>query len=269
MATVIADTACIDPRAEIDEDVEVGPYCVVGPDVKIGRGSRLIGHVFVHGRTTLGERNVVHPFTALGGEPQDVHDHGCDTRLIVGDDNTIREGVTIHRGTVKDEGITRIGSHNLIMAGAHVAHDCDVRDHVIITNNTMVAGHCLIESHVIISGGVGVHPFATIGSYSYVGALSRIIHDVPRFMLVDGHPCKVRCINVVGLKRHGVAPEAISALHEAHRLIYRVRMTVENAAEVLRKNGQVCAEVQSLLNFIASQQQGRHGRARERRRSQS
>jgi UDP-N-acetylglucosamine acyltransferase len=268
MATLIADTACIDPRADIADDVEIGPYCVVGPEVKIGRGSRLIGHVCLYGQTTLGEGNLVHPFAVLGGEPQDVHDHGVETQLIIGDNNTFREGVTIHRGTAKDQGVTRIGSNNLFMANAHVAHDCVVGDRVIITNNTMLAGHCLVESHVIISGGVGVHPFVSIGSYSYVGGMSRIIHDVPRFMLVDGNPCKVRCINVVGLKRHGISAESIAALHEAHRLLYRVRMTVENAAEILRNNGQICAEVQSLLDYIAEQQRGRHGRARERRRSQ-
>jgi UDP-N-acetylglucosamine acyltransferase len=269
MATMIADTACIDPRAEIAEDVEVGPYCVIGPEVKIGRGSRLIGHVCIHGDTTLGEGNVVHPFSVLGGEPQDVHDHGVETRLVIGDDNIFREGVTVHRGTLKDQGLTQLGSHNLLMANAHIAHDCIIGDRVIVTNNTMMAGHCLVESNVIISGGVGIHPFVSIGAYSYIGAMSRIIHDVPRYMLVDGNPCKVRCINVVGLKRHGISPESITALHEAHRLLYRVRMTVENATEILKNNGQICAEVRSLLDFISVQQQGRHGRARERRRSQS
>ncbi len=267
MATMIADTACIDPRAEIAEDVEIGPYCVVGPEAKIGRGTRLVAHVCVLGNTIIGEENVIHPFVVLGGEPQDVHDHGLDTRLVIGNSNIFREGVTVHRGTLKDQGITRIGSHNMLMANVHVAHDCILNDRIIVTNNTMLAGHCLVESHVIISGGVGVHPFVSIGAYSYIGAMSRIIHDVPRFMLVDGNPCKVRCINVVGLKRHGISPESITALHEAHRLLYRVRMTVENAAETLRNNGQVCAEVQSLLDYIAVQQQGRHGRAREHRRS--
>lgn len=268
MATMIADTACVDPRAEIDEEVEIGPYCVVGPEARIGRGSRLIGHVCIHGRTTLGENNVVHPFTVLGGEPQDLHCHGVDTRLEIGDNNTFREGVTVHRGTEKDQGLTQIGSNNFLMANVHVAHDCIIGDRVIITNNSMLAGHCLVESHVIISGGVGIHPFVSIGSYGYVGGMSRIIHDVPRFMLVDGNPCKVRCVNVVGLKRHGIPPASITALHEAHRLLYRVRTAVDTAAETLKNNGHDCPEVQSLLSFITAQQQGRHGRARERRRSQ-
>jgi UDP-N-acetylglucosamine acyltransferase len=267
MATIVADTACIDPRAELADDVEVGPYCVIGPDVKIGRGTRLIAHSCVYGFTTLGEGNVLHPFTVLGGEPQDISCHGETTRLDIGDNNVFREGVTIHRGSEKDQGVTRIGSNNFLMANAHVGHDCVLGDRIIMTNNTMLGGHTLIESHVIISGGVAVHPFVSIGSYSYVGGMSRIYHDVPRFMLVDGNPCKVRCVNVVGLKRHGISAEAISALHEAHRLIYRVRMNAEHAAEILKTQGQDCAEVLSLLEFIRAQQQGRHGRARERRRS--
>jgi len=264
MATLIADTACIDPRAELDDDVEVGPYCVVGPDVKIGRGSRLIAHVCVQGSTTLGERNVVHPFAVIGGEPQDVSFRGSETRVEIGDVNVIREGVSIHRGSEKEQGVTRIGSNNLLMVNVHVAHDCVLDDKIIIANNTILGGHGRVESYVTISGGVGIHPFVTIGSYSYVGALSRIYHDVPRFMIVDGNPSKVRCINVVGLKRHGISAPAITGLHEAHRLIYRARMTAGHAAEILESHGHLCTEVRSLLEFIDSQQLGKHGRARER-----
>jgi len=264
MATLIADTACIDPRAELDDDVEVGPYCVVGPDVKIGRGTRLIAHVCVQGLTTLGERNVVHPFAVIGGEPQDVSFRGSPTRVEIGDVNVIREGVSIHRGSEKEQGVTRIGSNNLLMVNVHVAHDCVLDDKIIIANNTILGGHGHVESYVTISGGVGIHPFVTIGSYSYVGALSRIYHDVPRFMIVDGNPSKVRCINVVGLKRHGISAEAITGLHEAHRLIYRARMTAGHAAEILESHGNLCTEVGSLLEFIDTQHLGKHGRARER-----
>jgi UDP-N-acetylglucosamine acyltransferase len=264
MATLIADTACIDPRAEIDDDVEIGPYCVVGPDVKIGRGTRLISHVSVQGLTTLGERNVVHPFVVIGGDPQDVTYRGSATRVEIGDHNVIREGVTIHRGSEKEEGVTRVGSHNMLMVNVHVAHDCVIDDRVVIANNTVLGGHCRVESHVTISGGVGIHPFVTIGSYCYVGALSRIYHDVPRFMIVDGNPSKVRCINIVGLRRHGIGAEAIAGLHEAHRLIYRAHMTAAHAADILESHGHLCPEVSSLLEFIESQHKGKHGRARER-----
>jgi UDP-N-acetylglucosamine acyltransferase len=264
MATLIADTACVDPRAELADDVEVGPYCIIGPEVKIGRGSRLIGHVCIYGRTTLGEENVIHPFAVVGGEPQDVSYRGSPTRVEIGDHNDIREGVTIHRASEKEQGVTRIGSHNLLMVNVHIPHDCSIENHVIVANNAMLGGHSHVESHATLSGGVGVHPFVTIGSYSYVGALSRIYHDVPRFMIVDGNPSKVRCINVVGLKRHGVAAEAISALHEAHRLIYRARMTVSHAAEMLESHSHLCPEVRELLDFVEAQHLGKHGRARER-----
>jgi UDP-N-acetylglucosamine acyltransferase len=264
MATLIADTACIDPRAELADLVEVGPYCVIGPDVKIGRGTRLIAHVCIDGQTSLGEGNVVHPFAVIGGEPQDVSFRGSLTRVEIGDHNVIREGVTIHRASEKEQGVTRIGSNNLLMVNVHVAHDCVIDDKVVIANNTILGGHGHVESYVTISGGVGIHPFVTIGSYSYVGALSRIYHDVPRFMIVDGNPSKVRCINVVGLRRHGIGAEAISGLHEAHRLIYRARMTVTHASEILESHGHLCLEVRSLLEFVETQHSGKHGRARER-----
>jgi UDP-N-acetylglucosamine acyltransferase len=264
MATLIADTACIDPRAELADDVEVGPYCVIGPDVKIGRGTRLIAHACIDGQTSLGEGNVVHPFTVIGGEPQDVSFRGTLTRVEIGDHNVIREGVTIHRASEKEQGVTRIGSNNLLMVNVHVAHDCVLDDKVVIANNSILGGHGHVESFVTISGGVGIHPFVTVGSYSYVGALSRIYHDVPRFMIVDGNPSKVRCINVVGLRRHGIGAEAIAGLHEAHRLIYRARMTVSHASEILESHGHLCPEVRSLLEFVETQHLGKHGRARER-----
>lgn len=269
MATLIADTACVDPRAEIDEDVEIGPYCVIGPEVTIGRGTRLIAHVCLLGRTVLGRDNVVHPYAAIGGEPQDLSYKGTPTRVEIGDRNVFREGVTIHRGSEKDEGLTRVGSDNLLMVHVHVAHDCILEDRVIIANNTILAGHTHVESYVTISGGVGVHPFVTFGEYSYVGGLSRIYHDVPRYMIVDGNPSKVRCVNVVGLRRHGISAESISGLHEAHRLIYRAKMSASQAAKVLESHGHLCAEVRNLLDFIEAQHQGRQGRARERWRKAS
>ncbi len=267
MTTVIADTACIDSRARIADDVEIGPYCVIGRDVTIGRGTRLIAHVFVDGITTIGEDNTIYPFVSIGGEPQDISFRGSPTRVEIGDDNVIREGVTIHRGSEKEEGVTRIGSNNLLMVNAHIAHDCVLGNKIVITNNSILGGHTHIESIVTISGGVGIHPFVTIGSYSYIGALSRIYHDVPRFMMVDGNPSKVRCLNLVGLKRNGLSPAAIKSLHEAHKLLYRGHMTTEHASEILKAHDHYCAEVQSLLEFIERQHCGKHGRARDRGRT--
>src|SRR3954468_11572655 len=264
MAALIAETAAVDPRAEIAEGVEIGPYCVVGPDVKIGRNTRLIAHVCLLGIVEMGESNVISPFSVIGGEPQDVSYHGAPTRVEIGGHNTIREGVTINRATEKEDGVTRIGSHNFLMATSHVAHDCKLGDRITIANGSMLGGHVHVESHASISGGVAVHHYATIGGFSFVGGQSRIIHDVPRYMLVDGNPSKVRCINVVGLKRNNVSPEGIDALHEAHRLIYRAKMSLKHATEILETHGHMTPEVKSLLAFIQAQHDGKHGRGRER-----
>jgi UDP-N-acetylglucosamine acyltransferase len=264
MATLIADTACVDPRAELGDDVEIGPYCVIGPDVKIGRGTRLISHVCVYGITTLGAHNVVHPFAVLGGEPQDVSYRGAPTRVEIGDHNLLRESVTINRGSEKEDGVTTLGNHNFLMASAHVAHDCKLGDHITIANGSLLAGHVHVESHANISGGVAVHHYTTIGGYSFIGGQSRIVHDVPRFMLVDGNPSRVRCINIVGLKRNGISPQGINSLHEAHRLVFRAKMSVRHAAEILQSHDHMTPEVESLLEFLRFQHDGKHGRGRER-----
>lgn len=264
MATMIADTASIDPRAEIADDVEIGPYCVIGPDVRIGRGTRLIAHVCLLGHVAIGENNTVHPFAVLGGEPQDFSYRGQPTRVEIGDNNVFREAVTVHRGTEKEEGLTRIGSHNYFMANVHIGHDCVMGDRILVANNTMFAGHIHVESQATISAGVGLHQFVRVGTHAYVGALTRIYHDAPPYMLIEGNPSKVRCINVVGLKRHNMSAESIASLHEAHRLIFRARMTPQQATGVLEAHGHLCPEVHRLLEFIETQQQGRHGRGRER-----
>ena len=264
MAISIADTACVDPRADLADDVEVGPYCVIGPDVRIGRGTRLIGQSCILGVTTLGEYNTVSPFAVIGGDPQDYSYRGTPTRVEIGDHNIIREGVTINRATEKEDGVTSVGSHCFLMANSHVAHDCQLGDRITMANNTMLGGHVHVESNASLSGGIGVHHFVTIGGYSFVGGQSRINHDVPPFLLVDGNPSKVRCINVVGLRRNGITPEGIDALHEAHRLIYRAKMSLKQAAEILDSHGHLTAEVKRLLAFIQAQQDGKHGRARER-----
>ncbi len=264
MAICIADTACVDPRAEIADDVEIGPYCVVGPDVRIGRGTRLLSHVCLMGVTVVGEHNTIYPFSVLGGDPQDVSYQGTPTRVEIGNHNLIREGVTINRATEKEDGVTRIGNHNILMATTHVAHDCKLGDRITIANGTMLGGHVHVESHASISGGVAVHHFVTLGGYSFVGGQSRIYHDVPPFMLVDGNPSKVRCINIVGLKRNGITAEGIDALHEAHRLIYRAKMSPKHASEILSSHGHLTTEVERLLAFIQAQHEGKHGRARER-----
>jgi len=267
MATYIAENVVIDPRAQIDEEVEIGPFCVIGPNVRIGRGTRLENSITLMGRVTIGQFNHIWPGTIIGGEPQDVSYSGEDTQVVIGDHNLIRECVTINRGTEKEEGITSVGDHNFLMACCHVAHDCRLGNHIIITNGTLLGGHVHVHDHATLSGGVGIHHFATIGSYSFVAGMSAVRHDVPPYMLCEGYPARPRCINVVALKRNNFSSETIDCLAEAHRLLYRAKVGLDNAREILRANGQLVPHVNHLLSFIQEQQEGRHGRGRERRRA--
>jgi UDP-N-acetylglucosamine acyltransferase len=266
MATYVADNVSIDPRAEIDEDVEIGPFCVIGPKARIGRGTRLENNVTLMGRVTLGRFNHLYPGVVLGGEPQDVSYAGGDTQVILGDHNIVRESVTINRGSEKEDGITFIGDHNFLMACCHIAHDCKLGNHIILTNGTLVGGHVHIHDHATLSGGVGVHHFATIGCFSFVAGLSAVRHDVPPYMLVEGYPARPRCLNVVALKRNNFHSDVIACLAEAHRLLYRAKVGLDHAREILRANGKICPEVMHLLNFVADQNDGKHGRGREKTR---
>ncbi len=267
MATYFFENATIDPRAQIDDEVEIGPYCVVGPHVRIGRGTRLENSVTLMGHVTIGCYNHIYPGAVIGGEPQDITYRGSDTEVVIGDHNIIRECVTINRASEKEDGFTRIGNHNFLMACCHVAHDCQLGDDIIIANNTLLAGHVHVHDHASLSGAVAVHHFATIGSYSFVAGCSAVRHDVPPYMLVEGYPSKPRCINAVGLKRHNFSPQVIQALAEAHKLIFRSKVGLDNAWEILRSNGHLVPQVNHLLSFIQGQHEGMHGRGRERRKA--
>lgn len=267
MATKISNLACVDPRAELGDDIEIGPFCHVGPDVKIGDGTRLESNVVVKGRVIMGSNNHLHPGVVIGGEPQDLSYSGARTCVLIGDNNTIRECVTINRATEKEDGITKLGSDCFLMACVHIAHDCKVGNRVVMANGTMLGGHVHVSDNATISGAVAVHHFTSIGSFSFIGGLSRVLHDVPPFMLVEGNPTRPRCVNVVALKRNNFAPESIRALSEAHRLLFRSKVGLENAMEILRSNGSLVPEVRQLLEFIEYQLEGRHGRGRDRRKA--
>jgi UDP-N-acetylglucosamine acyltransferase len=267
MATHVADHVSIDPRAEIDTDVEIGPFCVIGPNVRIGRGTRLENSVTLMGHVTIGEHNHIFPGSVIGGDPQDVSYRGTDTKVLIGDYNIIRESVTINRGTEKEDRVTVVGDRNYFMAGVHIAHDCKVGNHVVIANGTMLGGHVHVHDHASMSGGIAVHHYATIGSYSFTAGISRVLHDVPPYMLAEGVPTRPRCINVVALKRNDFSTESIHYLAEAHRLIYRAKVGLDHAREILRNNNQLVPHVNHLLSFVQNQQEGKHGRSRERRRA--
>jgi UDP-N-acetylglucosamine acyltransferase len=267
MPTYIADNVSIDPRAEIDEDVEIGPFCVIGPHVRIGRGTKLESNVTMMGHVTVGEFNHLFPGAVIGGHPQDISYRGTPTRVVIGDHNIIREGVTINRATEKEEGITSLGNHNFLMACSHVAHDCRLGSHIMMANGVLLGGHVRVHDHASLSGAAAVHHYTTIGSYSFVAGLSRVLHDVPPFMLCEGMPARPRCINVVALKRNEFSTTAIHCLAEAHRLIYRAKVGLDHAREILRSNDQLVPQVNELLSFIQNSQEGKHGRSLDRRRA--
>ena len=260
-------TAVVEPGAELASDVRVGPYCVVSAGTVVGRGTILENHVTTMGRVVIGERNRIYPNCVIGGEPQDVSYRGSPTRVEIGDENLIREGVTINRASEKEDGVTSLGHRNFLMACCHIAHDCRIGDQVTIANGTLLGGHVRVQSRASLSGAVAVHHWATIGAWSFVAGLSRVLHDVPPFMLCEGAPARPRCINVVALKRGGFAAEVIDAIAEAHRLLFRAKVGLEKAREILQPRGDLPAEVEELLGFLTRQKEGRHGRSRERRRA--
>ena len=264
---VVHPTAVVESGARLAAGVRIGPYCIVSAGAVIGRGTVLENHVTIMGAVRIGERNRIFPNCVIGGEPQDVSYRGTATSVEIGDDNVIREGVTINRGSEKEAGVTAIGNANFLMAACHVAHDCRIGDHVIIANGTLLGGHVRVLSRASLSGAVAVHHWATIGGWSFVAGLSRVLHDVPPFMLCEGAPARPRCINVVALKRGGFDPSTIDAIAEAHRLLYRAKVGLEPAREILRSQNMLGPQVIDLLEFFGHQQDGRHGRARERRRA--
>lgn len=269
----IDPTAIVDSNAVIADDVQVGPFCRVGPGVTLGGGTRLVSHVSVLGRTTLGKGNTVWPFASLGGDPQDLKYNGEDTQLIIGNDNDIREGVTIHKGTEADRGVTTVGDGNLIMAYAHIGHDCIVGNRIVITNAVQLAGHVRIEDHVGIGGGAGLHHFVTVGRYAFIGGMSRIVADVPPFMFVEGHPARVRSVNTVGLTRHGFDDDVQELLKEAWRMLFKkpaedegVGHSHEAMIELTRDHGDKWY-IRELVDFLKQSSKGTYGRYREAHRT--
>lgn len=265
MSELISPLATIDPSAQLADTVEVGPNCVIGPNVVIGGGTRLIANVVIRGRVTIGRYNVFHPGAVVGGEPQDITYREEPTTVTIGDHNIFRESVTVNRGTAKDRGTTSIGNQCFIMACSHVAHDCHVGDHVVMANGSMLGGHCRVHDYASLSGVVAAHHYVTIGSYAFVAGMSRVLQDVPPFMLCEGQPARPRCVNMVALKRNGFAQATMRALSDAHRLIYRARVGLDHAREILRSEDKLLPQVNQLLDFVQQQQEGRFGRAQQRR----
>ncbi len=266
MSHKISNLAVIDRRAEIAEDVEIGPFCVVGPKATIGRGTKLYNNVTILGDVTIGEDNLISPNAVIGGHPQDLSYRGTETKVIIGDRNVIRECVTINRASEKEEGFTQVGSDCYFMGNVHVAHDCVVGDRVIIGHGSMLGGHVHVDHHATLSGSVAVTHYGAVGSYTFVGASSRVLQDIAPYMLADGNPARPRCINIVALKRNNFAPKVINALNEAYRLMYRARVGLDAARELLASRDELIPDIQHLFESIEYSQAGRHGRGREQRR---
>ncbi|WP_432798651.1 acyl-ACP--UDP-N-acetylglucosamine O-acyltransferase [Poriferisphaera sp. WC338] len=265
----IHPTSIVEDGAILADDVEVGPFCFVNSKAKIGAGTKLLNHVAIHNRVTLGENNTIWPFTTIGGSPQDLKYKGEDSEVIIGDNNQIRENVTIHIGTANDKAVTRIGSNNLIMVGVHVGHDCVIGDHVVIANAVLMAGHVKIESNAAIGGAAAIHHFVKIGQFSYVGGMSRIVADVPPFMLIEGNPARVRKVNSVLLKRHQLSDEDIEPLKLACRMLF---LRLEEGAAVGRTEEHLATledrfpddpRINTLITDMRSSMNGIHGRSRE------
>ena len=264
---IVVPTAVVEPGAVLGPGVRIGHFSVVSAGAVIGPETVVENSVTIMGDVRIGSRNRIFPGCVIGAEPQDVSYRGAPTRVVIGDDNVIREGVTINRATEKEDGETVVGNGNFLMACCHVAHDCRIGDHVIIANGTLLGGHVRVHSHASLSGAVAVHHWTTIGGWSFVAGVSRVLHDIPPFMLCEGMPARPRCVNVVALRRGGFASDVIAAVTEAHRLVYRAKVGLASAREILQSQGMLVPPVEELLDFLTHQHEGRHGRARERRRA--
>ncbi len=254
--TLIHPQAIVDPSARIAEGVEIGPWSLIGPDVEIGAGTRIESHVVIKGPTRIGEGNRIFQFATIGEECQDKKYAGEPTRLEIGDNNVIREGCTIHRGTVQDEGLTSIGSNNLLMAYAHVAHDCRVGSNIILANNAALAGHVHVGDHAILGGFTAVHQFCRIGAHVMCGAGTVVLKDVPAYVMASGNSAKPHGINLEGLKRRGFERDALNTLRQAYKLIYRKGLTVEQALDGLNELLPGCPEVGLLIESLEASTRG-------------
>jgi UDP-N-acetylglucosamine acyltransferase len=253
---LIDPRAVVDPTARLDEDVEVGPYALIGPDVEIGRGTRVEAHVVIRGPTVIGEDNRIFQFASIGDDPQDKKYRGEPTQLVIGDRNTIREYCTINRGTVQDEGVTRVGSDNLIMAYSHIAHDCVVGDQTVFANNATIAGHVRIGDYAILGGFTAVHQYCRVGAHAFTGIFACLTKDVPAYVMISGRPAEPRGINSEGMRRRGFTPEQIKNVREAYRLVYRRGLKLTEAMAIIEERVPSQPELKLFLDSLRASSRG-------------
>ena len=253
----IHSTAIVHPKASLADDVEVGPFCVIGEHVTIGTGSRLLSHVTVDGWTEIGERNDVHPFASIGGPPQHLGYKGEPTKVIIGHDNILREYVTINRATVEGGGVTSLGSKNFLMAYVHVAHDCRLGSHLIMANAASLAGHITIGDHAIIGGLSGIHQHVRVGSYSMVGGCCALGQDLPPFMrAAGGYRARMYGLNSVGLRRQGFSTDRVSVLKRAYDMLFRSGHRTAEAAKLAKAEFGDQPDVMTVVRFLEGTKRG-------------
>ncbi len=252
---MIHPTAIVHPGAEVGPDCEIGPYCVIGEHVVLGARCRLLSHVVIDGYTRLGCENQVFPFASIGLQTQDLKWKGGITRTEIGDRNTFRECVTVNSATGDGE-VTRVGSNNHILAYSHIAHNVTIGNFVIMSNVGTLAGHVIVEDYAVVGGVVAIHQFCRVGKMSIIGGCSKIVQDVPPFMLVDGNPGVTRTINKVGMERQGVSDETQSAMRRAYKILFREGLTIPNALERIEKELPSSPELDHLVQFVRTSERG-------------
>jgi UDP-N-acetylglucosamine acyltransferase len=246
----IHPTAILNPKAEIDGGVVIGPFCIIGEGVRIKRGTKLISSVVIEGDTEIGENCIIYPFTSIGLPPQDLKYKGEKTGLKIGNDNIIREYVTVHRASIGGDGITTIGDKNFLMAYAHIAHDCKIGSHIILANAATLAGHVVVEDYAIISGLTAIHQFTRIGAYAMVGGFSGVGQDVPPYTIASGARAKLFGLNTIGLKRHGFSDAKINHLKKAYKILFREKRTLKDAIKKIQEDLSYTDEIKHLIDFI-------------------
>lgn len=253
---MIHSTAIIDPKAEIGSNVKIGPYTIIREHVYIGSGTEIGPHVVIDPFVTIGFNCRIFQFAAIGAIPQDLKFDGERSYVRIGCGTVVREFVTVHRGTAMGGGITEIGENNLLMAYAHVAHDCRIGNKVVLANNATLAGHVTIGDHAVIGGLVAIHQFTRIGDYAFVGGKSAVVKDIPPYVIASGDRAKLHGLNSVGLKRHEFSQETLSLLKKAYRIIFRIGLTLNEAVERVRAEVDLVPEVVNFINFIKSSERG-------------
>ncbi len=252
----IHPTAIVAPEAQLAEGVEIGPYSIIGSDVVIGKNTVIGPHTVIDDYTRIGEGCRIFQFCSIGAPPQDLKFGGEKTRVVIGNFNTIREFVTIHRSTSADIGVTILGDHNLIMAYCHVAHNCKLGSHIIMSNVATLAGHIHVEDYAIISGLSGVHQFTRIGAHSFIGGASGVARDVPPYTLANGNHAKLFGLNLIGLQRRNFSEQTIKALKDAYKIVFRSDLLLEAALEKAQKEVEDLPEVRHFLAFIKNSERG-------------